>query len=40
MKKIRVEKKTVLKCIGILPPLTAAAIIVPKTIRRKKTVRV
>ena len=29
MKKLRIEKKTALKCIGILAPLAAAAVIVP-----------
>lgn len=40
MKKFRVEKKTALKCIGILAPLAATAVIVPKAIRHKKAMRV
>ena len=37
MKKFRIEKKTAIKCIGIL---AAAAIIVPKAIRHKNALRV
>ena len=33
MKRFRIEKKTAIKCIGILAPLAAAAIIVRKEIR-------
>lgn len=40
MKKFRIEKKTAIKCIGILAPLAAAAIIVPKEIRHKNALRV
>ena len=40
MKKFRIEKKTAIKCIGILAPLAAAAIIVPKAIRHKNALRV
>ena len=40
MKKFRIEKKTAIKFIGILAPLAAAAIIVPKVIRHKNALRV
>ena len=40
MKKLRIEKKTALKCIGILAPLAAASVIVPKVFRRKRMNRI
>lgn len=40
MKKLRIEKKTALKCIGILASLAAAAVIVPKVLRRKRMNRI
>lgn len=40
MKKLRIEKKTALKCISILAPLAAVAVIAPKVFQRKRMNRI